>query len=318
MVKIPMQPLVRVRQRVQREALPIVSEDRYNEAGSARARSGLLRSSRRRFRNRRRERGLLRDAARPAGLPSQHPPPQSESLAQQLLRYASSIQPSEEDDVLQSDGNRSLLLDENTLVVRGRMDGLQNLFNDLLSILDAEGGVVFLIQFDHPIPALSDCANYGQRGHCLGDYLTTWSLSGDVNGCYLCNSIDHTIDDCPEHPNVQDSTRYEYEVVRRSGRPPLRSRRGWNELAVRMEQDAPGPINRQRMIMVQRQQFVGWDYRRPSTEQEHLLLIDPATENLEAIRVLEDQGYRSLRRPSLSGEYEETTSSDESTESYEP
>ncbi|KAK6952837.1 hypothetical protein Daesc_005131 [Daldinia eschscholtzii] len=135
------------------------------------------------------------------------------------------------------------------------------------------------------------CPNCQSAGHVLRDCVSRWTSSGDIPGCYRCNSLSHCIDDCNVQPPYDAATRYHHEVVNRIGRPPLRSTRGWNQLAVVMNHQAAGPISRQRMGTVPITQFRQWDYNRPAEEQENILILDPATSDLEHIRNLPDQGY---------------------------
>ncbi|KAI1138007.1 hypothetical protein F5Y05DRAFT_384846 [Hypoxylon sp. FL0543] len=141
------------------------------------------------------------------------------------------------------------------------------------------------------------CANCGQKDHELRQCVSIWSEAGDIDGCYRCNKIDHIIDDCPQLPRIRDLARYEAEVLGRAGRPPIRSRRGWNELAVTMSHIGPGPISRQAMAGLPRTHFQKWNYLLPWQEQRELLVPDAATANLDAIRVLEDQAYKRPSHP---------------------
>ncbi|KAI0851683.1 hypothetical protein F5Y00DRAFT_274592 [Daldinia vernicosa] len=145
-------------------------------------------------------------------------------------------------------------------------------------------------------PRVLVCANCGAEGHNLRDCVTHWTPSGDIPGCYRCNSMDHTIDTCQIQPPIDDAARYIIEVVNRAGRPPLRSTRGWNELAVAMNHRVAGPISRMRMISLSPAHFNQWDYSIPAQQQEDKLVLDPATGNLEQIRALPDQGYVPPRR----------------------
>ncbi|KAI0117628.1 hypothetical protein F4776DRAFT_673111 [Hypoxylon sp. NC0597] len=143
-----------------------------------------------------------------------------------------------------------------------------------------------------PAPEPEYCGNCDLPGHTLGACVTHWTGSGDINGCYRCNRYDHMIDDCSLLPRTPDSVRFQTEVVNRAGRPPLRSRRGWNELAIAHGYDGLGPISRQGMIMVPRTHFNNWNYALSAEEQSNLLVRDEATQGLAAIRTLEDQRFQ--------------------------
>ncbi|XXH03235.1 hypothetical protein Hte_009633 [Hypoxylon texense] len=142
------------------------------------------------------------------------------------------------------------------------------------------------------VPFNNYCANCGRSDHVLLDCVEKWSPSGDIPGCYRCNTLRHTIDTCNQTPPYTDESRYHAEVVQRVGKPPLRSTQGWNKLAIQFGHDTPGPISRIRMQRVHPNHFRDWDYSRPASEQAHLLIQDPATENLQAVEVLPSQAYQ--------------------------
>ncbi|KAI0155454.1 hypothetical protein GGR52DRAFT_587181 [Hypoxylon sp. FL1284] len=143
------------------------------------------------------------------------------------------------------------------------------------------------------------CGNCQRPGHVIAQCVTNWSDSGDIPGCYRCNRLDHIIDDCKAMPPYTDFSRYYFEITLRVGRPPLRSRRGWNELVNRYglrhgtdgHGNAYGPCSRQVILVVHSNHFDDWDYEAMPNEQRHLLVLDPATATADAIRLLPDQGY---------------------------
>ncbi|OTB03429.1 hypothetical protein M426DRAFT_263204 [Hypoxylon sp. CI-4A] len=147
------------------------------------------------------------------------------------------------------------------------------------------------------------CGYCEQPGHEIRTCVRKWTPSGDIPGCYRCNRLSHTIDTCRIEPRLGDDARYDFEVRGRSGQPPLRSTRGWNQLAIAANHQTAGPISRERMITVPPGHFSRWDYTRDKREQLNLLILDPATENLDKIRVLPDQGYRAptSARPNMRG-----------------
>ncbi|KAI1375740.1 hypothetical protein F4677DRAFT_460060 [Hypoxylon crocopeplum] len=130
-------------------------------------------------------------------------------------------------------------------------------------------------------------ANSDTRDECV----TPWAPSGDIPGCYRCNSLTHTIDTCRVRPPLDLEARYAKEVQGRVGRPPLRSTLGWNQLALEMNHEGPGPISRMMMGRLSSRYFQDWNYLLTDEQQFHLLVADPATINLERIRTLPDQGY---------------------------
>lgn len=148
-----------------------------------------------------------------------------------------------------------------------------------------------------PQPAAQPCGNCGLLGHSLAQCVTNWSLAGDIVGCYRCNTVDHIIDDCVRFPHTTDCLRFQVEVIGRAGRPPLRSRRGWNEVATARCFRGFGPISRQRMITLPRTHFDAWDYGLPTTDQTHLLVVDELTEDRAAIQAVENQGYQPPSQP---------------------
>ncbi|KAI1808730.1 hypothetical protein F4811DRAFT_569507 [Daldinia bambusicola] len=122
---------------------------------------------------------------------------------------------------------------------------------------------------------------------------------GDIDGCYRCNSLIHTIDNCPVQPPYDDFTTYHYEVVNRVGRPPLRSARGWNQLAVAMNHQTPGPISRERTATVDPAHFHQWNYAMSAAEQQDLLIAT----SYRGIHVLRDSGtWLAIERRTHSGE----------------
>ncbi|KAI1646961.1 uncharacterized protein F4817DRAFT_316363 [Daldinia loculata] len=145
----------------------------------------------------------------------------------------------------------------------------------------------------HPIDIV--CANCRRHGHALQGCVTVWDPSGDIPGCYLCNVLTHTIDNCPKGSQLNNATRYQLEVVSRIGRPPLRSTQGWNRLAVVMNHQGPGPISRKRMATLDRNHFHRWNYDLSPINQRSLLVEDPTTHNSSYIRDLPDQGYFETR-----------------------
>ncbi|KAF3059407.1 hypothetical protein GL218_04931 [Daldinia childiae] len=153
----------------------------------------------------------------------------------------------------------------------------------------------------HPPPQLQPrllvCANCDIVGHALRDCVTHWTPAGDIPGCYRCNRMNHTIDTCRIQPPIDDATRYNLEVVNRVGRPPLRSTRGWNQLAIAMNHSIPGPISRMKMISLPPTHFNRWDYNISAQKQKNKLVLDPATRDLDHIHVLPDQGYVPERHP---------------------
>lgn len=155
-------------------------------------------------------------------------------------------------------------------------------------------------EVQHPPPQLQPrvlvCANCGIEGHTLRDCVTHWTLAGDIPGCYRCNDISHTIDSCPVQPPYDDAMKYQIEVIDRSGRPPLRSTRGWNQLAVAMNYRGPGPISKEYMKGLYLTHFNTWDYGLSLMQQWDLLIKDPATVSLEQIKNLPNQGYDDLPR----------------------
>ncbi|KAI2770203.1 hypothetical protein F4815DRAFT_450610 [Daldinia loculata] len=155
-------------------------------------------------------------------------------------------------------------------------------------------------EVQHPPPQLQPrvlvCANCGIEGHALRDCVTHWTPAGDIPGCYRCNDISHTIDSCPVQPPYDDAMKYQIEVIDRSGRPPLRSARGWNQVAVAMNYRGPGPISKEYMKGLYLTHFNTWDYGLSSMQQWDLLIKDPATVSLEQIKNLPNQGYDDLPR----------------------
>ncbi|KAI1405814.1 hypothetical protein F4819DRAFT_482263 [Hypoxylon fuscum] len=135
------------------------------------------------------------------------------------------------------------------------------------------------------------CGNCHKHGHVLRECVGPWSPSGDIPGCYRCNVLSHTIDQCPTQPPYKETTRYFNEVHHRVGLPPLRSEYGWNFLAIDGNHKGQGPISRETMKRVPATHFENWDYRLPASEQENLLVKDPATANLDQIKALPNQGY---------------------------
>ncbi|KAI1773869.1 hypothetical protein F4818DRAFT_452834 [Hypoxylon cercidicola] len=143
-------------------------------------------------------------------------------------------------------------------------------------------------------PSQPRCANCHRTGHLLHQCVTNWDVSGDIPGCYRCNLLNHTIDECAVQPPIDDENRYYFEVTLRAGLPPLRSTRGWNQLAIEYGMTTMGPISRQRMIRVPYNHFDTWNYEIDAESQSHLLIQDEATADEERVKVLADQGYRAL------------------------
>ncbi|KAI1770591.1 hypothetical protein F4818DRAFT_446006 [Hypoxylon cercidicola] len=135
------------------------------------------------------------------------------------------------------------------------------------------------------------CANCNRMGHTLSQCVTNWSPAGDIPGCYRCNTLSHIIDTC-HLPPYSDRMRFEIEVLQRRGLPPLRSTRGWNQLAVLFHLHTGGPISRRGVLRLDRRHFDSWNYNLSVAEQGHLLVLDPDTANMGAISVVADQGYR--------------------------
>ncbi|KAI0383492.1 hypothetical protein F5Y04DRAFT_278669 [Hypomontagnella monticulosa] len=149
-------------------------------------------------------------------------------------------------------------------------------------------------------PQVTICANCGLKGHCNRACVTALYPHGDIQGCYRCNDRSHIIDDCTMQPPLTDRDRYQIEVVERVGLPPLRSRQGWERLAIAMKHNWAGPISRQMMATLQgdafrRDTLRRWNYNLPPALQAVSLVYDPATADLEHIRSLPSQGYVELR-----------------------
>ncbi|KAI4863150.1 hypothetical protein F4820DRAFT_471852 [Hypoxylon rubiginosum] len=138
------------------------------------------------------------------------------------------------------------------------------------------------------------CGNCGGVGHQIARCVWPSDPAGDIPGCYRCNRRGHTIDNCALQPPMDDQGRYTFEITNRMGLPPLRSTRGWNELAIQYGMLSQGPISRQMMLRLDPNHFESWDYEKKAEEQSILLVQDEATANLDRVRQLPDQGYRSI------------------------
>ncbi|KAK8007924.1 hypothetical protein PG989_001914 [Apiospora arundinis] len=77
---------------------------------------------------------------------------------------------------------------------------------------------------DNEIPnrQISICANCRQLDQTLAQCVSPISRSGDIPGCYRCNTLNHAVDDCKMEP-LSDRERWQSEVRDHAGMPPLRS-----------------------------------------------------------------------------------------------
>ncbi|KAE8443784.1 hypothetical protein EG329_001378 [Mollisiaceae sp. DMI_Dod_QoI] len=68
------------------------------------------------------------------------------------------------------------------------------------------------------------CGGCGIEGHPLADCTKNVDEYGFINGCPKCNTTKHLIDNCRSKNRLTDGRMFYFLVVKRLGKPPLRSR----------------------------------------------------------------------------------------------
>ncbi|KAK3989754.1 hypothetical protein QBC44DRAFT_395789 [Cladorrhinum sp. PSN332] len=70
----------------------------------------------------------------------------------------------------------------------------------------------------------SICENCGRKGHRLSRCIKLDPEFGDIAGCPMCETTSHSFDDCPHLPHMKSDDIFEYLVIRRAGRGPIRTK----------------------------------------------------------------------------------------------